>query len=583
MTSMSRARAFMLPTLCLGLVAGGDVHAEFEAGDAEAVVQPVDGPALETEGDPRGESQPGQTEPDAPSDVGEDQDIEVIRVVDRPAGSSTRVASAFTTEIDLERFAGEQKRLEDLLAQVVGVQIRRFGGPGGRAEVSIRGSSPAQVVVLLDGVVLNGGRGNGVNLASVPISQLEAVEVSRGGGALGAGSGAMGGVVELRTRKPDYPSTVMSAKGGSFGMMGLAAARTQPGDRVDTGFGYSGFKSDGDFEFARIVTEYPGDVTLPPSTPSAERINNEHEQHDGHVNFGFDFDERGYLLAQQSIGYFSRGEPGLDRESPSEIAGQQRFAEQKVLRSISQLRWEDITFTTGDVTADASLSHRFESSKFRDRDPALGANPIRDDFDDMSTTLSVRPGWHAPGPLGAHRLAGELRFERDGFKASDTSSEERYGASVSLRDNVNLDMRGTTLIVVPGVRFDWTDEAGSHMLPSLGAVIEPISWLRIKANVDRSFRNPSFYDLHLPDRGFISGNRELDPERALNYDVGVELAFDSPSVVHNVRVAASVFRSEIKDSIVWLRVSPFKVRPENTDDATAEGLEVSLSFDVGSY
>ncbi|HIG71196.1 MAG TPA: TonB-dependent receptor [Myxococcales bacterium] len=127
----------------------------------------------------------------------DEQNIEVIRVTDTTPPIPKTDASAFSTEIDLERYAGEQKRLEDLLGQALGVQIRRFGGAGSLAEVSIRGSTSTQVVVLLDGVKMNSGRGGSVDLSSIPLSQLEAVEVSRGGGAWGAGSGAMGGVAEL--------------------------------------------------------------------------------------------------------------------------------------------------------------------------------------------------------------------------------------------------------------------------------------------------------------------------------------------------------------------------------------------------
>ncbi|MCP4037220.1 MAG: TonB-dependent receptor plug domain-containing protein, partial [bacterium] len=108
-----------------------------------------------------------------------EEDIEIIRVVGVESGTLSDNATGFGNLLDLERYAGEHKRLEDLLAQSVGVQIRRFGGEGERAEVSIRGFSSSQVLVELDGVALNGARGNGVDLSSIPLAQLEAVEVLR--------------------------------------------------------------------------------------------------------------------------------------------------------------------------------------------------------------------------------------------------------------------------------------------------------------------------------------------------------------------------------------------------------------------
>jgi outer membrane receptor protein involved in Fe transport len=110
-----------------------------------------------------------------------------------------------------------------------------------------------------------------------------------------------------------------------------------------------------------------------------------------------------------------------------------------------------------------------------------------------------------------------------------------------------------------------------------------VAWLRFKGNVNRSFRNPSFQELYLPDRGFISGNPDLDPERATHYDLGFELLLDSIYGVRDIRLAASVFRSEIENSIIWVHVSPFKVRPRNSNDATTQGVEMSASIGLGPY
>lgn len=511
----------------------------------------------------------------------DEQNIEVIRVTDTTPPIPKTDASAFSTEIDLERYAGEQKRLEDLLGQAPGVQIRRFGGAGSLAEVSIRGSTSTQVVVLLDGVKMNSGRGGSVDLSSIPLSQLEAVEVSRGGGSWGAGSGAMGGVVELRTRRPDYPSTVLSAQAASFGTAETSIARTQPGEIIDIGFGYHGFITDGDFEFTRVETEFPGGVILRPSTKSATRINNELERHNGHINIGVDLDHAGYVFAQQSIVHSLHGESGLDREVVSPTAGQQRFAEQRVLTSVSQVRWEDIAFLDGEVTATASLSHRLERSKFEDPKPTLGATAIRNKFDDTSTALALRPETIQTMGDTVHRITGEVRLERDRLDPSGASSHDRLGASVSLRDQVLL--FGDLLTIAPGVRFNWTDDTGSRLLPSIGLVLEPAFWIAIKGNVDQSFRNPTFYDLFLPDRGFASGNPDLDPERALNYDIGFELKLPSRFAISNAQIGASVFRSDVKNSIIWVLVSPLKIRPINTDDAKIEGVELLASFDVGSF
>lgn len=521
--------------------------------------------------------QPVQEEAEA------EEDIEVIRVVGFDTHGPPPETTAFGEEIDLTRYAGEQRRLEDILAESVGVQIRRFGGAGERAEVSIRGFSAAQVRVELDGVELNGGRSQGVDLASLPLAQLEAVEVLRGGNAIAGGNGAMGGVLRLRTRRPDFPSGDVRVQAGSFGTVETALHATRPGERFDLGFGYSGFRTQGDYEFARITRVFEDGPELPPSTPSAERINNDRQRHDGHLSLGMDLGERGYLLGQALIGYQAGGEPGLDRENASAIAGQQADAEQDRLRALGQLRLEATPIPGPMGELEATLAHRYEGSEFRDDDPALEDRPIDDAFEDHSTTLALSPRWERTDRFADHDLRGRFELRRDAFDATDARARERYGLALAVQDAVAFPgFPGGTLRIVPGVRFEWNEDSGSHFLPGAGLVYEPRPWLRLRGNASRSFRNPTFQDLYLPDRGITSGNPDLDPERADHFDLGIELRFGRVAFLQGVEIAASVFRSEIENSIVWLRVSPYKIRPENTDDARVEGVELALSFDIAS-
>ncbi|MCP5041461.1 MAG: TonB-dependent receptor, partial [bacterium] len=344
---------------------------------------------------------------------------------------------------------------------------------------------------------------------------------------------------------------------------------------------YSGFRTDGDYEFARVGRKFEDGPSLPLPTASATRINNKRERHDGHLSVGVDLATHGYLLGQQIVGYSTGGEPGLDRPIASATAGQQRFAEQDVLRSISQLRWEALELPGPTGSLELSLSHRLEDSKFRDPVPALEAQAIDDHFLDQSTALAIDPEWNVFGFTADHRIRAQLRLARDAFDASDARARERYGFALALRDDAQW--FGERLVLSPGVRLDWTDQSGSQVLPGVGFVAAAFPWLRFKGNVARAFRNPAFEELYLPDRGFLSGNPDLDPERATHYDVGIELQFARVFFVRDLHLAASVFRSDVDESIIWVPVSPYKIRPENSGDSVLEGIEVSTSFALGHY
>ena len=64
---------------------------------------------------------------------------------------------------------------------------------------------------------------------------------------------------------------------------------------------------------------------------------------------------------------------------------------------------------------------------------------------------------------------------------------------------------------------------GDTWIPSLGAIVQPFAWLRFKANIERSYRTPSFEELYLPDKGFIQGNPDLEAEEALGIGAEVEI------------------------------------------------------------
>ena len=108
--------------------------------------------------------------------------------------------------------------LPELLDQAVGIEVRRHGGMGSFSTVSIRGSTSEQVQIYLDGIPLNQALGGGVDLGGLPLSGVERVEVFRGAIPARLGGNSIGGVIQIRTRRPDGARRVrFQASAGSFG------------------------------------------------------------------------------------------------------------------------------------------------------------------------------------------------------------------------------------------------------------------------------------------------------------------------------------------------------------------------------
>lgn len=107
----------------------------------------------------------------------------------------------------------------DAVANVPGVNIERYGGFGSLSDVSIRGSSSSEVLVLLDGMPVAGSQIDSIDLGQIPTNGIERIEVVEGGGSTLYGSGSMGGVINIITSQPSRSSATISA--GSFGEQSL--------------------------------------------------------------------------------------------------------------------------------------------------------------------------------------------------------------------------------------------------------------------------------------------------------------------------------------------------------------------------
>lgn len=487
--------------------------------------------------------------------------------------------TVFGDSVDLGDLVAEQLRLDDVLSGLPGVQVRRFGGPGDRSEISIRGSSSAQVVVRLDGVRLDTAQSGTVDLSTLPIELFERVDVRRGGGAVEVGSGAIGGVVDLEPRWPDAdPVTTLRLSGGSFGTWDGAAFHGRRVGSTDVALGYAGFKTDGDFEFQRIAVDVGGTTTTF-EPPSAERINNRAEQHSGIATLRHELPTGDELRLLHLGSYVSRGTPGLGAGTGPD-AGQRTDAHARNVRSVSQLVLE--THDGRTLGGSARIAYHYESNHFRDPIPLLAAGePIDVETDNSALGGGVELRWRPEQvPLPTTIDAG-FQGRRDALDSSDRDDARRDVFGGWLRAELGPGPLGVRL--VPSVRVDATQGFATRWLPALGVVLDPTPWLRLRAHVEESYRAPNFDELFFPDQGFARGNPDLDPERALVVDGGFEIALDQLGPAQDVALQLGGFYHRIDDSIQWLTISPETIQPRNTGEASEVGVEAAVAAAFGAW
>lgn len=188
-------------------------------------------------------------------------DPETIVVVD-PLGPRPREDEAASASvITADRAPRSAETMADLLDAVPGVAVSRLGGVAAPALVSLRGSTWEQVSVYLDGVNLNLASGGGVDLSTLPISDVARVEIYRGVTPIGYGGSAIGGVVAVETRRPEATGATLELGGGSFGTWLGGATAALVGDVHGIYVGLHALRSAGDFAFVddRGTAFDPGD------------------------------------------------------------------------------------------------------------------------------------------------------------------------------------------------------------------------------------------------------------------------------------------------------------------------------------
>ena len=159
------------------------------------------------------------------------------------------------TVIRPEEFQGEQKTLPDFLKMVPGVHVREVNGKGQYTTVTVRGSTAAQVGVFVDGVLTNLGGDAAVDISTIPVSNVERIEVYRGYIPARFAGTFIGGVINVVTKKPTGAHGSAEIGPSSFGGKKASVEITAPIGSGSLLFGLNHEQRDGDFPYRSYAAE----------------------------------------------------------------------------------------------------------------------------------------------------------------------------------------------------------------------------------------------------------------------------------------------------------------------------------------
>ncbi len=502
------------------------------------------------------------------------QDIGEVQVTATEEHSSKAKPSGFVTVIDAKPFINKVKTIQEILSQQVGVDVQEYGSLGQYTTVGIRGSSAEQVLVLLDGVKLNTIGGGAVDFSSIPLDSLDRIEVIRGASSTQFGSEAMGGVINIITKRAQKKQSFeLSGGGGSFQTakqnLGYSRRFENWSFLLDQTFA----KSAGDFKFITTPTIIGGASIG--GGQEFTRTNNSFWSNN--ALFKAEASPTKKLNLSLTSDWFTskRQIPATEQEVILFAPSQLPLGRERLLKNVTSLKAELKSLGVEGLNLQLQPFYRYNFSHFSDPQPALGGAIDVKNFDHSVGGLMAWD-YSLPQDFVLHHFKLNYEIKRDWFDSHSPIGSPTTGFHQRITNGVytgdEISFWEDRFFVNPGMRFENTTDFGSKVALSLGLKGKPLDWLTLKTNIDNSFRYPNFIELYLPNEGVIRGNPDLRPESAINFDAGFEIKHPYGWF------SANYFLNEINNSIIFVPISAFTIAPVNTNEVRAQGAELAFTF-----
>ena len=429
--------------------------------------------------------------------------------------SDSSSANSVFTRDDIDRL--QPTSLTDLLGRVPGVQIARSGGRGGLPGIYIRGTKSAQSLVLVDGQRMANATSADSNLQYLNIDQIERVEVLRGSRSVIYGSDAIGGVIQVFTRRgaDQAPQLRVRSAVGSYGSSQNSA-------------GISGGDALTRFNLSTSLEETAGVNRTHESFPSDS-------DHDAYRNKSLSLNLSHTLSDDIEVGLSAlknTGKTELDngfgRWDPetSSVSGQQLYSDFDI-SSVSSFIDAQLTERWN---SRLELGHSENREKTRDKlSPDIASfNTYRDSLNwQNNLTLTDQHSLIVGADAYEDRVRSSTVFNQD----------SRWNRAAFIQHRFQGDYFSTEL----GLRHDQNQQFGNQNTWSASLTVPLNASNDVLLSYTEGFRAPTFNDLYYPQ----FGNPRLKPEHSKSYELQWRSQLSEDS-----RLETSLYRTDIRDAIV---------------------------------
>ncbi|MEN4905167.1 TonB-dependent vitamin B12 receptor [Luteimonas sp. TWI1437] len=487
----------------------------------------------------------------APSALAAPGELDAVLVTanrTQTALADTLVPAQIIDRDEIER--SQARDLPELLRGRAGIQIGNSGGPGKLSSIFLRGAESDHVLVLVDGVRIGSATAGMPAIQDLPVDQIERVEIVRGPRSSLYGSEAIGGVIQIFTRRHDGAIAPHARIGA--GSHGLREASAGIGGRSGRGW----FGVDAAFQRTDGIDACRGSSAL------FQGCFVEEPDRDGYRNRSLNLRAGVQLTDALRLEGHALHADAFNQFDGSLFGGNEADI-------VQQVAGGTLTYAPSDVvrlTAQAGRAYDKSSTSFRDADTGTRSHVGR--IDTRRDTASVQADFGLAPTQGL-----SLGFD---WQADQVDSDTRY--AVTARDNYAtfVEYRGRfgAHRLQASLRHDDNEQFGGHGTGSLGWGMELAHGLRVTASAGTGFKAPTFNDLYFPG----SESPDLKPERAKSVNLGIS------QQAAQWRWSLDVFESRIDDLIVFVYPPPDYVgRGSNIDEARIRGAELTFATTLAGW
>jgi vitamin B12 transporter len=485
--------------------------------------------------------------------AGADDAVELAPIVVTATRTARTADETLAPVTVIDRAAIERmqaRSVPDALRGVPGLAVASNGGRGQQTSVFLRGTNSSHVLVLIDGVKVGSPTTGGAPFQDYPIDQVERIEVVRGPRSSLYGSEAIGGVIQIFTRRGGGPlAPRLTVGGGSEGTVNGAFGLSGGGDRgwVDAS---AGFEATDGFDACRGEPFVGGCFVR---EPDRDRYRNDA----GHLRAGYRFDggaevDLHWLRSETDTHFDGIPSSGNELGTVQQVAGAalSLFPTPSWKLALSAGRSRD----EGEYRYDGVFLNRIDTER---------------------DTVSVQSDVFV---AEQHGLTLGLDHQQDRVDATEDYTEDsrrNTGAFGQYQGTFGAhDLRAS-------LRHDDNEQFGGHTTGDGAWGYTLANGLRLTASYGTAFKTPTFNDLYYPfvDYGFgfgYSGNPDLEPERSRSVEVGVGGPWRSGSWSLNL------YQTDLDDLIAIDTSAPISM-PVNVAEARIRGLEAVANARIAAW